>query len=88
MTQRQIDLIEKEQDQFLTLEMGLITQFMKVEQKQINYPSFPLSKVTEDLEKELDLDLSHNVNEIQQTLMSHVFYRKVYCPAKVKAQIF
>ena len=30
------------------------TRFMEVEQKQMNYPSFPLSKFTEDLEKELD----------------------------------
>ena len=51
---------KKEQDQFLTLEMGRITQFMEVEQKQMNHPSFPLSKVIEDLEKELDLDFSHN----------------------------
>ena len=51
---------KKEQDQFLTLEMEPITQFMEVEQKQMNHPSFPLSKVTEDLEKELDLDFSHD----------------------------
>ena len=43
---------KKSKDQFLTLEMGLITQFMEVEQKLMNYPSFPLSKVTEDLKKE------------------------------------
>ena len=46
---------KKEQDQFLALEMGPITQFMEAEQKQMNYPSFPLSKVIEALEKELDL---------------------------------
>ena len=40
MTQQQIDLIKKEQDQFLTLEMGLITQFMETEQKKKNYLSF------------------------------------------------
>ena len=82
--------------------MGPITQFIEVEQKQMNYPSFPLSKVTEDLEKELDLDFSHDdnavreknlipkkdiniTNEKQQTLISHVSYRKVYSPTKVKA---
>ena len=32
-----------------TMEIGPITQFMEVEQKQVNYPSFPLSQVTEDL---------------------------------------
>ena len=66
MTQWQIDLIKKEQDQFLTLKMGLITQFMEAEQKQMNYPSFPLSKVTQDLEKELDLDFSHNNNVVHE----------------------
>ena len=66
MTQWQIDLIKKEQDQFLTLEMGLITQFMEAEQKQMNYPSFPLSKVTQDLEKELDLDFSHDNNVVHE----------------------
>ena len=45
--------------------MELITQFMEVEQKQMNYLSFLLSKVTEDLEKELDLDFSHDNNAIQ-----------------------
>ena len=53
---------KKEQEQFWTLEMGLITQVIEVEQKQMNHPSFPLSKVTEDLEKELDLDFSHDDN--------------------------
>ena len=66
MTPREIDLIKKEQDQFLTLEMGPITQFMEVDQKKKNYPSFPLSKVTEDLKKELDLDFSHDDNAIQK----------------------
>ena len=83
--------------------MGPITQFMEAEQNQMNYPSFPLSKVTQDLEKELDLDFSHddntvhekklipkkdinNVNEIQQT--SHVSYRHVFRPTKVKARNF
>ena len=51
MTQREIDLMKKEQDQFLTLKMGPITQLMEVEQKQMNYPSF--RKVTEDLEKRI-----------------------------------
>ena len=51
MTQREIDLMKKEQDQFLTLKMGPITQLMEVEQKQMNYPSF--CKVTEDLEKRI-----------------------------------
>ena len=105
MTQQQIDLIKKEQDQFLTLKMGPITQFMEAEQKQMNYPSFPLSKVTEDLENELDLDFSedgdvtrekrlipkkhiNNANEIQQTLILHVSYRKVDSPTKVKARNF
>ena len=91
--------------QLTNLEMGPITQSMEVEQKLLNYPSFPLSKVTEDLEKELELDLSHdnnavrekkivpkkdinNVNEKQQTLISHVSYRKVYSPTKVKARHF
>ena len=55
---------KKEQDQFLTLEMGPITQFMEVEQKQMNHPSFLLSQVTEDLEKELDLDFSHDDNVV------------------------
>ena len=85
--------------------MGPITQSMEAEQKQMNYPSFPLSKVTEDLEKELDLGFFHddnairkknlipkkyinNANEIQQTLVSHISYRKVYSPRKVKAQNF
>ena len=85
--------------------MGPITQFIEVEQKQMNYPSFPLSKVTEDLEKESDLDFSHDdnavreknlipkkdiniTNEKQQTLISHVSYRKVYSPTKVKARNF
>ena len=40
MTQQQIDLIKKEQDQFLTLEMGPITQFMETEPKKMNYLSF------------------------------------------------
>ena len=30
----------------------------------MNYPSFPLNKVTEDLEKELDLDFSHDDNAV------------------------
>ena len=34
------------------------------EQKQMNYPSSPLNKVTEDLEKELDLDFSHDDNAV------------------------
>ena len=85
--------------------MGPITQFMEAEQKQMNYPSFPLSKVTEDLENELDLDFSqdgdvtrekrlipkkyiNNTNEIQQTLISHISYRKVDSPTKVKARNF
>ena len=46
--------------------MGLITQFIVVEQKQMNHTSFPLSKVTEDLEKELDLDFSHDDNAIRK----------------------
>ena len=46
--------------------MGPITQFIEVEQKQMNYPSFPLSKVTEDLEKELDLDFSHDDNAVRK----------------------
>ena len=66
MKQRQIDLIKKEQDRFLTLEMRPITQFMEVGQKQMNYSSFPLSKVTEDLEKELDLDFSHDNNAVHE----------------------
>ena len=69
----------------------------------MNYPSFPLSKVTENLEKELDLYFFHdnnavreknltarkdisNVKEIQQTLVSHVSYKNVYSPTKVKAR--
>ena len=32
----------------------------------MNYPSFPLSKVTEDLEKELDLDFSSDDNTVRQ----------------------
>ena len=85
--------------------MGPITQFMEAEQKQMNYPSFSLSKVTEDLENELDLDFSqdcdvtrekrlipkkyiNNAYEIQQTLISHVLYRKVDSPTKVKARNF
>ena len=66
MTQQQIDLIKKEQDQLLILEMAPITQFMEVEQKQMNHPSFPLSKVTEDLEKELDLDFCHDDNAVRE----------------------
>ena len=46
--------------------MGLITQFMKAEQKQMNHPSFPLSKVTEDIEKELNLDFSHDNNVVRE----------------------
>ena len=46
--------------------MGLITQFIGVEQKQMNHTSFPLSKVTEDLEKELDLDFSHDYNAVRK----------------------
>ena len=57
---------KKKQDQFFTLEMGLITQFIEVEQKQMNHTSFPLSKVTEDLEKELDLDFSHDDNTVRK----------------------
>ena len=52
--------------QLTNLEMGPITQFMEVEQKLLNYPSFPLSKVTEDLEKELELDLSHDNNAVRE----------------------
>ena len=37
---------------------------MEAEQKLMNYPSFPLSKVTEDLEKELDLNFSHDDNVV------------------------
>ena len=59
---------KKEQDQFWTLEIGLITQFMEVEQKQMNHPSFPLSKFTEDLEKELDLDFSHDDNVVRKKI--------------------
>ena len=44
--------------------MGLTTQFMEAEQKQMNYPSFPLRKVTENLEKDLDLDFSHDNNAV------------------------
>ena len=66
MAQQQIDLIKKEQNQFLTLEMGPITQFMEAEKNQTNYPSFPLSKVTQDLEKELDLDFSHDDNAVRE----------------------
>ena len=44
--------------------MGPIAQFMKAEQKQMNHPSFPLTKVTEDLEKELNLDFSHDDNVV------------------------
>ena len=50
------------------LEIALITQFMEVEQKQMNHPSFPLSKFTEDLEKELDLDFSHDDNVIRKKI--------------------
>ena len=57
---------KKKQDQFFTLEMGLITQFIEVEQKQMNHRPFPLSKVTEDLEKELDLDFSHDDNAVRK----------------------
>ena len=32
----------------------------------MNYPSFPLSKVTEDLEKELDLDFSSDDNTVRE----------------------
>ena len=32
----------------------------------MNHPSFPPSKVTEDLEKELDLDFSHDDNAIHK----------------------
>ena len=32
----------------------------------MNYSSFPLSKVTEDLEKELDLDFSHDNNAVHE----------------------
>ena len=35
-----------------------------MEQKLMNYPSFPLSKVTEDLKKEWELDLSHDNNAV------------------------
>ena len=66
MTQQQIDLIKKEQDQFFSLETGPITQFMEVEEKQMNHPSFPRSKVTEDLGKELDLDFSHDKNAVRK----------------------
>ena len=44
--------------------MGLLTQFIEVEQKQMNHTSFPPSKVTEDLEKKLDLDFSHDDNAV------------------------
>ena len=46
--------------------MGLITQFIEVEQKQMNHTLFPLSKVPEDLEKELDLDFSHDYNAVRK----------------------
>ena len=32
----------------------------------MNHPSFPLSKVTGDLEKELDLDFSHDDNAVHK----------------------
>ena len=50
----------------MTLEIGPTAQFMEAEQKQKNYPSFPLSKVTEDVERELDLDFSHDDNAIRK----------------------
>ena len=82
--------------------MGPITQFMEVEQKQMKNPSFPLSKVTEDLEKELDLDFSHDDNAVHenkfipkkdinnaietQNYLSSISYRKVYITTKVKVR--
>ena len=32
----------------------------------MNHPSFPLSKVTEDLEKELDLDFCYDDNTVRE----------------------
>ena len=50
----------------MTLEIRSTTQFMEAEQKQMNYPSFSLSKVTEDLERELELDFSHDNNAVRK----------------------
>ena len=46
--------------------MGPITQSMEVEQKQMSHSLFPLSKVAEDLEKELDLDFSDEDNAVHK----------------------
>ena len=64
MTQQQIDLIKKWARPVFDIGNGTDNSVYGAEQKQMNYPSFPLNKVTEDLEKELDLDFSHDDNAV------------------------
>ena len=90
MTQQQIDLIKKEHDQ--CLEVGMLNQFLWMEPAQTN-SQFPLSKLTQDLERGLDQNFSHDKNVIREKVIAKKYInnnteRKVYSLTKVKAWNF
>lgn len=61
MTEWQIDLIQKEHNQFS--EVGTLNQFSQMEATQMILP-FPLSKLAQDLERELEPDFSNDDNTV------------------------
>ena len=56
-----MDLIKKEHNQFS--EEGTLNQFSQMDATQMILP-FPLSKLAQDLERELELDFSHDDNTV------------------------
>ena len=50
------------------LEVGMLNQFLEMEPAQMNF-QFPLSKLTQELEKELDQDFFHDDNSVREKLI-------------------
>ena len=85
MTQRQVDL-RKEPEQLLELEVAPLTYFMGKEQTKN-----PLTRVTKDLQKELNQDFSIEDNVVRTQNMigkKDINPKKVYSSTKVKALDF
>ena len=68
--------------------MGPITQSMEVEQKQMSHSLFPLSKVAEDLEKELDLDFSDEDNAVHKKYLMPKKILVMQLKHKIVYQVF
>ena len=61
---------------------------MEVEQKQMSHSLFPLSKVAEDLEKELDLDFSDEDNAVHKKYLMPKKILVMQLKHKIVYQVF